>query len=103
MITVTENAIKEISTVLKDSGEKYLRISVQGGGCSGFKYNFDFAEAKEEDDFEFADGVLLIDSMSMQYLSNATVDYEETDMGSSFSIDNPNAETKCGCGSSFSV
>lgn len=103
MITVTENAIKEITTVLKDSGEKYLRISVQGGGCSGLKYNFDFASAKEEDDFDFANETLLIDSMSMQYLNGATVDYEETDMGASFSIDNPNAETKCGCGSSFSA
>lgn len=103
MITVTERANEEISTVLKDSGEKYLRISVQGGGCSGFRYNFDFAVAKEEDDFEFGNGVLLIDSMSMQYLQGATVDYEETDMGASFSIDNPNAETKCGCGSSFSM
>lgn len=103
MITVTENAIKEIATVLKDNEETHLRISVQGGGCSGFKYNFDFAIAKEEDDFEFANGTLLIDSMSMQYLGGATVDYVEDDMGASFSIDNPNAETKCGCGSSFSA
>jgi iron-sulfur cluster assembly protein len=101
MITVTETAETEINSVLAESKESYLRISVQGGGCSGFSYVFDFAKAKEEDDFEF--GNVLIDSMSMQYLQGAKVDFVEDIMGSSFNIENPNAQTKCGCGSSFSV
>ena len=101
MITVTETAEHEINTVLAESKEPYLRISVQGGGCSGFSYVFDFSKSKEEDDFEF--GKVLIDSMSMQYLQGAKVDFVEDIMGSSFNIENPNAQTKCGCGSSFSV
>jgi iron-sulfur cluster assembly accessory protein len=101
MITITENAEKEIQTVLEESKEKYLRISIHGGGCSGFNYVFDFANKKEEDDFEF--GKVLVDSMSMTYLQGAEVDFTEDIMGSSFSINNPNAQTTCGCGSSFSV
>ncbi len=101
MITLTENAVSEIKNVLDETGESFLRISVQGGGCSGFNYVFDFAKAKEEDDFEF--GTVLIDSMSMQYLQGATVDFVEDIMGSSFNIENPNAQTTCGCGSSFSI
>jgi iron-sulfur cluster assembly accessory protein len=101
MITVTETAENEINMVLAESKEPYLRISVQGGGCSGFNYVFDFSKSKEEDDFEF--GKVLVDSMSMQYLQGAKVDFVEDIMGSSFNIENPNAQTKCGCGSSFSV
>jgi iron-sulfur cluster assembly accessory protein len=101
MITVTETAENEINMVLAESKEPYLRISVQGGGCSGFNYVFDFSQSKEEDDFEF--GKVLVDSMSMQYLQGAKVDFVEDIMGSSFNIVNPNAQTKCGCGSSFSI
>lgn len=82
-----------------------LRIFVQGGGCSGMSYGFTFDEIANEDDFtlEF-DGVnLLVDSMSSQYLTGAIVDYKEDLMGSEFKIINPNAQTTCGCGSSFSV
>jgi iron-sulfur cluster insertion protein len=82
-----------------------LRIFVQGGGCSGMSYGFTFDEIANEDDFtlEF-DGVnLLVDSMSSQYLTGAVVDYKEDLMGSEFKIINPNAQTTCGCGSSFSV
>jgi iron-sulfur cluster assembly accessory protein len=101
MITLTENAEKEIQMVLDESKEKYLRIAIQGGGCSGFNYVFDFAQAKEEDDFEI--GRVLVDSMSMSYLQGAKVDYVDDLMGSSFNIINPNAQTTCGCGSSFSA
>jgi iron-sulfur cluster insertion protein len=101
MITLTENAKKEITQVLDENKESYLRISIQGGGCSGFSYVFDFAKAKEEDDFEF--DKVLVDSMSMNYLTGATVDYIDDLMGSSFNITNPNATTTCGCGSSFSA
>lgn len=101
MITLTENAKKEITQVLDENKESYLRIAIQGGGCSGFSYVFDFAKAKEEDDFEI--DKVLVDSMSMSYLSGATVDYVDDLMGSSFNITNPNAQTTCGCGSSFSA
>lgn len=81
-----------------------LRIFVQGGGCSGMQYGFTFDESQNDDDFDFEnDGVtLLVDSMSMQYLQGAEIKYIEDDMGSNFTIKNPNAETTCGCGSSFS-
>ena len=101
MLTITENAVKEIAQGLEENNEPWLRISIQGGGCSGFNYVFDFEQNKEEDDFEI--GKVLVDSMSMEYLRGATVDYVEDLMGSQFTIKNPNAQTTCGCGSSFSV
>lgn len=101
MITITENANKQIEEGLAESAEPYLRISVQGGGCSGMQYVFDFEQNKLEDDFEI--GKVLVDSMSMMYLNEAVVDYVEDAMGSQFVIKNPNAQTSCGCGSSFSI
>lgn len=101
MITLTEAATSEIEQGLAENNEPYLRISVQGGGCSGFQYVFDFEQTKEEDDFEI--GKVLVDSMSMQYLNEAVVDYVDDLMGSQFVIKNPNAQTTCGCGSSFSA
>jgi iron-sulfur cluster insertion protein len=82
-----------------------LRVFVQGGGCSGFSYGFTFDEVKNEDDFDFSyDTVtVLVDSISMQYLNGASIDYKEDLMGSSFVINNPQATTTCGCGSSFSI
>ena len=82
-----------------------LRVFVQGGGCSGMIYGFTFEEVKNEDDFDFAyeEVKVVVDSMSMQYLQGATIDYKEDLMGSSFVINNPQAQTTCGCGSSFSV
>jgi iron-sulfur cluster insertion protein len=74
---------------------------VQGGGCSGFQYGFTFDSDTAEDDFDI-DGIL-IDSMSMQYLQGATIDYAESAMGAEFKIINPNAVSTCGCGSSFTV
>ena len=81
-----------------------LRVFVQGGGCSGMSYGFTFDEEQNEDDFDFVyDSVkILVDSMSMQYLQGAKIRYNEDVMGSSFAIDNPQAQTTCGCGSSFS-
>ena len=101
MLTITENAVKEIAQGLEENNEPWLRISIQGGGCSGFNYVFDFEQKKEDDDFEI--GKVLVDSMSMEYLRGATVDFVEDLMGSQFTIKNPNAQTTCGCGSSFSV
>lgn len=82
-----------------------LRIFVQGGGCAGFQYGFEFVEKAEDDDTRIEkDGVtFLVDSMSYQYLVGASVDYKDDLDGKQFVIKNPNATTTCGCGSSFSV
>ena len=81
-----------------------LRVFVEGGGCSGMQYGFTFDEDQSEDDFNFTfDTVtVLVDSMSMEYLRGANIRYTDDVMGSSFVIDNPQAATTCGCGSSFS-
>ncbi len=106
MITITENALTKIKEILLEEGSgSKLRTFVQGGGCSGMSYGFNIETEQNEDDFvvENSDNLVLVDSMSMMYLSGATIDYVEDLMGASFRIDNPNAETSCGCGSSFSV
>jgi iron-sulfur cluster insertion protein len=103
---LTENAVSKLQEIIREENNpnNKLRVFVQGGGCSGMQYGFTFDEDINEDDFDFDySGVkVLVDSMSMQYLTGATIDYREDLMGSSFAIDNPNAETSCGCGSSFS-
>jgi len=107
MITLTESALEKITDILAEENNPQvkLRTFVQGGGCSGFSYGFTLDEEQNEDDFVIDNNgiVVLIDSMSMQYLQGATIDYKEELMGSSFTINNPNAQTTCGCGSSFSV
>jgi iron-sulfur cluster insertion protein len=107
MITITENAQSKITDLLSEENntDLKLRTFVQGGGCSGMSYGFTFDEVQNDDDFEIAVGnfKVLIDAMSMQYLQGASIDYKEDLLGSQFSISNPNAETTCGCGSSFSV
>lgn len=107
MLRLTDSAqlkIKELLSEENNSKQK-LRIFVQGGGCSGMQYGFTFDDEQAEDDFEisFSGGSMLVDYVSSQYLDGAVVDYKEDVMGSTFSIDNPNATTSCGCGSSFSV
>jgi len=106
-VTVTESAISKIADLLAEEGNPNLKLRtfVQGGGCSGFQYGFTFDEETNEDDFEIVKpGVsILIDAMSMQYMTGAVIDYKEDLMGSSFVIQNPNAQSTCGCGSSFSV
>jgi iron-sulfur cluster insertion protein len=106
-VTVTESAISKIADLLAEEGNPNLKLRtfVQGGGCSGFQYGFTFDEETNEDDFEIVKpGVsILIDAMSMQYMTGAVIDYKEDLMGSSFVIQNPNAQSSCGCGSSFSV
>ena len=78
---------------------------MQGGGCSGFSYGFTFDDVQNDDDFEIPVGgwKMVVDAMSMQYLNGAEIDYKEDITGSQFVIKNPNAQTTCGCGSSFSV
>jgi iron-sulfur cluster insertion protein len=106
MITITESAVEKLKDLLAEENnpDLKLRTFVQGGGCSGMQYGFTFDEIANEDDWEEDfDGVkILIDSMSATYLDGARIDYKEDLMGASFSINNPNAETTCGCGSSFS-
>lgn len=108
MITITESAKTKVLDLLAEENNPLLslRTFVQGGGCSGFSYGFTFDEEKNEDDFEVPlseSHNLLVDSMSMQYLQGATIDYTDDLTGSQFVIRNPNATTTCGCGSSFSV
>lgn len=98
------NKIREL--VLEEQNpDLKLRVYIIGGGCSGFQYGFAFEEDIEEGDFVIDnDGVqLMIDPMSFPYLMGSTVDYKEDLQGSRFIIDNPNAKTTCGCGSSFSI
>jgi iron-sulfur cluster insertion protein len=106
MITITENATNKVAELIQEEAEtKALRIFVQGGGCSGFQYGFAWDNDVNEDDFvvEQQSIKFVVDSMSMQYLQGATIDYKETFEGNNFVISNPNAETTCGCGSSFGV
>ena len=107
MITISESAKQKIKDLLYEEGNPNLalRTFVQGGGCSGFSYGFTFDEEVNEDDFEVPldEFKVLVDSMSMQYLQGAEIDYKEELMGSQFTIKNPNATTTCGCGSSFGV
>ena len=106
-VTISELAVVKITDLLAEENNPKLKLRtfVQGGGCSGFQYGFTFDEEQHEDDFVVEkQGVkILIDAMSMQYLSGAVIDYKEDLQGSQFSIQNPNAQSTCGCGSSFSV
>lgn len=107
MITITESAQYKIQDILAEENnpKMKLRMFVQGGGCSGFSYGFTLDAVVNEDDFEIPAGLstILVDAMSAQYIEGATVDYEETLMGSNFKIQNPQAVSTCGCGSSFSI
>lgn len=106
MITLTEAAQEKIKEVLLEEDPKArLRMYVQGGGCAGFSYGFTIDDEQNEDDFEIPAGSssVLVDSMSIQYLQGAVVDYKDDLDGSRFAITNPQASSTCGCGSSFSV
>lgn len=104
---ITENAVNKLRELKAEENDENLkfRVFVQGGGCSGFRYGFTFDNQQNEDDFDFPyeNLTIVVDSMSMQYLNNAQIDYSEDDMGSSFTVKNPQAATTCGCGSSFGV
>lgn len=106
MVNFTDNAAAKVSDLIADEGNDNLklRVYITGGGCSGFQYGFTFDEEVAEDDTQIEKGgvTVLIDSMSIQYLEGAEIDYKESVEGSQFVIRNPNATTTCGCGSSFS-
>jgi iron-sulfur cluster insertion protein len=107
MITVTDNAFNKIRDLIveENNPNMALRMSVKGGGCSGFQYEFSFDETQEEDDFvvEKDNVKVFVDAMSAQYLMTATLDYKEEKFNSQFVINNPEVKSTCGCGSSFNV
>ena len=101
-IEFTDSAKKEISRIVSEKGnKKYFRISVQGGGCSGFKYNFSFDDKISSNDNVF--NQTLIDTNSLKIISGSIVDFKKELIGNSFVINNPKASSSCGCGLSFSV
>ncbi len=106
-ITITQTAAEKIAEIIAAENDPaiQLRMFVQGGGCAGFSYGFALDDEKNEDDFEISAGAssVRVDAMSAQYLDGSTVDYVEDLMGASFKINNPQATSTCGCGSSFSM
>lgn len=106
-IRFTDEAAEKVSALIleENNPDLKLRVYVTGGGCSGFQYGFTFDEEINEDDTQIVKNgvVVLVDAMSIQYLSGAEIDYTDGLSGSQFVIRNPNASTTCGCGSSFSV
>jgi iron-sulfur cluster assembly accessory protein len=105
-VTLSENAARRISTILKAEPDgSLLRVSVEGGGCSGFRYEFGFERAPAADDFVIErNGVrVLIDPVSLDYLKGSEIDFVDELIGSSFQIRNPNAASSCGCGTSFAL
>jgi iron-sulfur cluster insertion protein len=106
-MTLEPNAVAKLRELLAEEANPNikLRVFVQGGGCSGFQYGFTLDQDQNEDDFDFVfDEIrVLVDSMSMQYLEGASIDYREDLMNANFVINNPQATTTCGCGSSFGV
>ena len=97
----TNRAKSQIQKITKSEAKKYFRIAVQGGGCSGFKYNFTFDDKLGKDDILFEQAV--IDKISLDIIAGSTVDFKEEMIGESFVINNPKASASCGCGLSFSV
>ena len=103
---VSDSAKAKMREILAEERDPNLKVRafVQGGGCSGFQYGFTLDDKVEEDDFsiEFDGGLLVVDAISAQYMTDATIDWETSIRGSNFKISNPKAQTTCGCGSSFS-
>ena len=105
-ITVTDNAAKRIAQILsKETDKNAMRVSVEGGGCSGFSYKFDLVAEPEGDDIilQKGDAKVLIDRLSVVYMDGSEIDFVDNLLGQSFQIKNPNAVASCGCGTSFSV
>ncbi|MGO4715728.1 iron-sulfur cluster insertion protein ErpA [Bradyrhizobium sp. 2TAF24] len=105
-VTISERAARRIGEILKsEGGGAMLRISVEGGGCSGFQYKFDIARDKADDDLVIArdSAVVLVDPTSVNFLSGSEVDFVDDLIGASFRVNNPNATASCGCGTSFSI
>jgi len=105
-MTVSARAARRIAEILKtESAPMMLRLAVTGGGCSGFQYNFTLDDARTDDDLviERDGATVLVDSMSLEFLKGAELDYVDDLIGAAFKVNNPNASSSCGCGTSFSV
>ncbi len=105
-VVLTERAARRIAEILKEEPEKtMLRLAVTGGGCSGFQYDFIFDDTHADDDLLIArsGAVVVIDSVSLDFLKGSQIDFVEEMIGASFKVTNPNATASCGCGTSFSV
>jgi iron-sulfur cluster assembly accessory protein len=105
-VTVTERAARRIGEILKQEPQgTMLRVSVEGGGCSGFQYKFDMERTKAEDDvlIQRDSAAVLIDSVSLNYLAGSEIDFVDDLIGAAFRINNPQAKASCGCGTSFSL
>jgi iron-sulfur cluster insertion protein len=100
-IDFTKEALSQIKKITQEGEKKYFRITVQGGGCSGFKYNFGFDEKKNDDDIIFNNTI--IDRTSLEIISGSVIDFKKEMIGESFVINNPKASASCGCGLSFSI
>ncbi len=105
-VTVSARAAKRIAEIIAAEGKPaMLRLAVTGGGCSGFQYNFALDDARADDDLVVEEGgvTVLIDSTSLEFLKGAEIDFVDDLIGASFKVNNPNATSSCGCGTSFSV
>ncbi|WGD31496.1 iron-sulfur cluster assembly accessory protein [Ancylobacter sp. WKF20] len=105
-VGVTASAIRRISEILQgEPGDAMLRVSVEGGGCSGFQYKFDITRERDADDIVIADGAarVVIDPVSLEYMSGSQLDFVDDLIGASFRINNPHATSSCGCGTSFAL
>lgn len=105
-VDVTDAAAKRVAKIVaSEPGKTALRVSVEGGGCSGFSYKFDLTDARNDDDvaIEKLGATILVDEISLIYMTGSVIDFVDDLMGQSFQIRNPNAVASCGCGTSFSV
>ena len=105
-VTVSARAAKQIAKIIAAEGKpSMLRLAVTGGGCSGFQYNFALDDARAEDDLAIEEGgvTVLINSTSLEFLKGAEIDFVDDLIGAAFKVNNPNATSSCGCGTSFSV
>ena len=105
-ISLSDAAARRIAAILaEDRAKSALRVSVEGGGCSGFSYKFDLVDSQEDDDLvlEKGDARVLVDQMSLVYMEGSEIDFVDNLLGQSFQIKNPNAVASCGCGTSFSI
>ena len=105
-VTVSERAARRIGEILKtEAPGTMLRVSVEGGGCSGFQYKFDMERARATDDLVVAQGtaVVLIDPVSLEFMAGSQIDFVDDLIGAAFKVVNPNATASCGCGTSFAL
>jgi iron-sulfur cluster insertion protein len=104
-VSISASAARRLTKILKGDESAALRISVKGGGCSGFQYSFDIEKARADDDLviERDGATVLVDPVSLEYMKGSEVDFVDDLMGQSFKVKNPNAVASCGCGVSFTV